>query len=391
MFNKGSLFKTLVIILLELFLLVILCVIVRIYKSLIYFSFSYDSGKTKRHMAKMNLNTGYLALILYIITAAGCNTAQSDPLFSSVSPKSTNSVTKLDKKIADTASYKKRMIKMANGDSSGKWVFKNEFPNEGAILPYKRIIAYYGNLYSTRMGILGELPKKEMFSRLKKELDVWQKADPETPTVPALHYIVTTAQDSPGSAGLYRLRMPSSEIDKVMAMAEEINAIVFLDVQVGLSTLRDEIPVLEKYLKNPRVHLGIDPEFSMKGGQKPGSVIGSFDAEDVNYASSYLASLVNKYNLPPKVLILHRFTKGMLKGTKEISASPAVQIVVDMDGWGAPERKINTYKQFVHAEPVQFTGFKLFYKNDLKEPPHRMLTPEQLLSLKPIPMYIQYQ
>jgi len=160
---------------------------------------------------------------------------------------------------------------------------------------------------------------------------------------------------------------------------------------VGLSSLKEEIPVLEKYLKNPRVHLGIDPEFSMKGGQKPGTVIGSFDAEDVNYASSYLASLVNKYNLPPKVLILHRFTKGMLKSTTEITARPEIQVVVDMDGWGAPERKINSYKQFVHAEPIQFTGFKLFYKNDLKEPPHKMLTPEQLMSLKPIPMYIQYQ
>jgi len=348
-------------------------------------------SKTIFLMAKINVISRYLFLIMYLLAVASCNTAQSDPVFSSVSHKTTNSFPKQDKIIPDTAAYNKKMIKMANGDTSGKWACKNEFPNEGAILPYKRIIAYYGNLYSTRMGILGELPKKEMFSRLKKELAVWQKADPETPTIPALHYIVTTAQSLPGSGGLYRLRMPSSEIDKVMAMAEEINAIVFLDIQVGLSTLKEEIPVLEKYLKHRRVHLGIDPEFSMKGGQKPGTVIGSFDAEDVNYASSYLASLVNKNNLPPKVLILHRFTKGMLKSTKEITARPEIQVVVDMDGWGAPERKINTYKLFVYAEPIQFTGFKLFYKNDLKEAPHKMLTPEQLMSLKPIPMYIQYQ
>jgi hypothetical protein len=230
-----------------------------------------------------------------------------------------------------------------------------------------------------------------MFSRLKKELTLWQKVDPATPTIPALHYIVTTAQGTAGSSGMYRNRMPSSEIDKVMKMAEEINALVFLDVQVGLSTLKAEVPVLEKYLKNPRVHLGIDPEFSMKGGQKPGTVIGSFDAKDVNYATSYLATLVKKYNLPPKVLILHRFTQGMVKRSKEIITRPEVQVVVDMDGWGAPDRKINTYKQFVYAEPIQFTGFKLFYKNDIKETPHRMLTPQELMTLKPIPMYIQYQ
>jgi hypothetical protein len=254
-----------------------------------------------------------------------------------------------------------------------------------------RIIAYYGNLYSTRMGILGELPKPQMFAKLKGEVAAWEKADPTTPVVPALHYIVATAQNDPGVSGKYRLRMPNAQIDKVMAMAEEINAIVFLDIQVGLSNLREEIPVLEKYLKHPRVHLGIDPEFSMKGGQKPGSVIGSFDAADINFASQYLADLVLKNDLPPKVLVIHRFTQGMIKDYKSIRIQPEVQLVVDMDGWGAPARKINTYKNFVFTEPLQFTGFKLFYKNDLKEPPHRLLTPKELLALKPAPMYIQYQ
>jgi hypothetical protein len=81
----------------------------------------------------------------------------------------------------------------------------------------------------------------------------------------------------------------------------------------------------------------------------------------------------------------------MVKEYKKIRVIPEVQFVVDMDGWGAPARKINTYRQFAYAEPIQFTGFKLFYKNDLKEPPHRLLTPKELLALKPVPLYIQYQ
>jgi hypothetical protein len=185
--------------------------------------------------------------------------------------------------------------------------------------------------------------------------------------------------------------MPDSEIDKVIAMAKEINAIVFLDIQVGLSSLREEIPVIEKYLKLPSVHLGIDPEFSMKGGQKPGSVIGSFNAADINYAAGYLANLVKKYDLPPKILVVHRFTQGMVKDYKQIKILPEVQYVIDMDGWGSPAKKINTYKLFAYKEPVQFTGFKLFYKNDLKESPYRLLTINELLALKPIPLYIQYQ
>lgn len=333
--------------------------------------------------------------VLSLLVFSSCSNAQSDE--GKLVTANVNPGGKKDKKesvvvtVLDSLQYKKRMISMSNGDSTEKWSFKGQYPLSGAILPFYRVIAYYGNLYSTRMGILGELPKPQMFAKLKGELDTWRKADPSTPVMPALHYIVSTAQGSPGPSGKYRLRMPNKEIDKVMAMADEIGAIVFLDIQVGLSTLREEIPVIEKYLSHPRVHLGIDPEFSMKGGEKPGTVIGSFSSADINYASEYLANLVKKNNLPPKMLVVHRFTQNMLKDYRQVLIRPEVQVVVDMDGWGAPARKINTYRQFVYREPIQFTGFKLFYKNDLKEPPHRMLSPKELLSLKPVPMYIQYQ
>lgn len=341
---------------------------------------------------QISLQSALLTLISFAIFS--CSNAQSDPQSVSASSK-----TKIHKSIStsaaadplDTALYRKKFNVMLNGDSSEKWKFRGDFPLSGALFPHHRIIAYYGNLYSTRMGILGELPKPQMFAKLKGELEAWRKADPSTPVKPALHYIVTTAQGSPGAGGKYRLRMPNKEIDKVMAMAAEIDALVFLDIQVGLSNLREEIPVIEKYLQLPNVHLGIDPEFSMKGGQKPGSVIGTFDAGDINYASQYLKEMVQKNNLPPKILVIHRFTQNMVREYKSIKKHPEVQIVMDMDGWGSPARKINTYKLFVYGEPVQFTGFKLFYKNDLREPPHRMLTPAELLKLKPVPMYIQYQ
>ncbi len=291
----------------------------------------------------------------------------------------------------DTASYNKKIQYMLNGDSSGKWPVKTPYPLAGAILPFKRVIAYYGNLYSTRMGILGELPKPQMFAKLKEEVARWEKADPQTPVQPALHYICVTAQGSPGANGKYRLRMPFKQIDIVMKMAEEINAIVFLDIQVGLGSLQEEVPELVDYLKKPNVHLGIDPEFSMKTGQKPGSVIGSYNAADINYTIDYLAKLVKENNLPPKILVVHRFTQPMVKDYKSIKKTAEVQIVMHMDGWGEPAKKIGTYKHFIYTEPVQFTGFKIFYKNDLKMAPHRLLTPEDLMKIKPMPLYIQYQ
>ena len=294
------------------------------------------------------------------------------------------------KSVAASLSYKEKMNHIINGDSSGRWKVGEVEPLTGAILPYKRIIAYYGNLYSKQMGILGELPKQEMLDKLMAEVKSWEEADTLMEVQPALHYIAVTAQNLPGKANKYRLRMPFHQIDSVLKMAHQINAIVFLDIQVALSTLEEEVPQLEKYLKLPNVHLGIDPEFSMKGGQKPGSVIGSFDAADINYTTGYLQKLVKDNNLHSKILVVHRFTQGMVKNYKDIKISPEVQIVMHMDGWGFPAKKINTYKHFIYREPVEFTGFKLFYKNDTKNN-GRLLTPQELLKLKPQPIYIQYQ
>ncbi|HVM88637.1 MAG TPA: hypothetical protein VMT76_10660 [Puia sp.] len=293
--------------------------------------------------------------------------------------------------VLDTALYNEKIVKLANGDSSGRWPVKTAYPNAGAILPFKRIVAYYGNLYSKKMGVLGEYPEKEMLEKLSVEVKKWEAADSTMPVQPALHYIAVTAQGYAGKDGKYRLRMPAKHIDSVLKMAAKINAIVFLDVQVALSDVQAEVPLLEQYLKMPQVHLGIDPEFSMKTGKKPGTVIGTMDAADINFVSDYLAKLVKANNLPPKILVVHRFTQAMVTNYKNIKVHPEVQMVMDMDGWGAQARKFNTYKEFISKQPVEFTGFKLFYKNDFREKGSRILTPPEVLRLKPQPVYIQYQ
>jgi len=293
----------------------------------------------------------------------------------------------------DSSIYLNKVRYLANGDTTGKWpVKKQPLPLKGALLPYHRIVAFYGNLYSKRMGILGELPPKEMLIRLDKEVKRWQEADTASPVIPALHYIAVTAQGEPGRDGRHRLRMPDQQIDSILRIAEKRpHMLVFLDIQVALSTLEQELPRLEKYLKLPHVHLGIDPEFSMKDASRPGSRIGTFYARDVNYAADFLSTLVSKYHLPPKLLIVHRFTKNMLQNYQDIHLKHTVQFIIDMDGWGTPALKRATYKQFIFREPVQFTGFKLFYKNDMKQAPKRLLTPSEILKLTPIPSYIQYQ
>jgi len=293
----------------------------------------------------------------------------------------------VDKKLYDSL-----MKKLAHGDTTGRWPVKNApYPVPGAILPFKRVVAYYGNLYSKKMGILGELPPNEMLARLHQEVKNWEKADPTTPVQPALHYIAVVASGDPGKDHKYRHRMPFKQIDTVLYLAKKAHAIVFLDIQVSLSNIRTELPLLEKYIEMPQVHIGMDPEFSMKDGTLPGKKIGTFDADDINYVSAYMANVVKKYHLPAKILIVHRFTKKMVTNYKNIKLHPEVQVVMNMDGWGEPDLKTGTYRNFIYPEPVQFTGFKLFYKNDIKKAPHHMLTPTEVLKYKPFPIYIQYQ
>ena len=271
------------------------------------------------------------------------------------------------------------------------WPVKTVYPNADAILPFKRIVAYYGNFYSKGMGVLGEYPTDQLLAMLASTTAMWAAADPTTPVIPAIHYIAVVAQVSAGKDGLYILRMPDDQIEHALDLADRIQGIVFLDVQVGKSTLERELPMLEKYLRMPQVHLAIDPEFSMKFGNRPGTVIGTFDAADVNYAAEYLAGLVRDNHLPPKVLIVHRFTQDMVTNYKKIQPLPEVEIVMDMDGWGSQEKKKGTYNRVIAPEPVQFTGIKLFYKNDIKPPSTGLLTTKEVLGLTPAPIYIQYQ
>ncbi len=298
----------------------------------------------------------------------------------------------------DRAAYDAKLLQFANipADAATNtprlWPVKAAYPEYGAILPFKRIIAYYGNFYSKGMGVLGEYAEPVMLEKLAAEVKKWEAADPTTPVMPAIDYIAITAQLSPGKDGMHRARMPHNQIDKALAIAAKVDGIVILEVQPGLSDVMTEVKSLEPYLKLPNVHLAIDPEFAMRpSGARPGTRVGTVDAVNVNAAIDYLAELVRANELPPKVLVVHRYTRAMVTNAKKIKPQPEVQVVMDMDGWGGQKNKYSTYNAYIAPEPVQFTGFKLFYKNDIKHAGSRLLTPPEILALSPQPSFIQFQ
>lgn len=339
----------------------------------------------------------FFPIVCSFVLLAACSSDKAQPVsnqFDSAAKTESGKVNEPAAPSLDTAQYNELITYMTNGDTSGHWPVKGPYPLPGAILPFKRVVAYYGNLYSNRMGALGKWPKQEMMQRLMQEVKEWNEADSVIKAVPALHYIASTAQPKPGKDGTYRYRMPLSQIDTILHWAKEIDALVFIDLQIGTSSFEKELPYFEKYLALPNVHLGIDPEFAMagKGSKRPGSVIGTVDAAEINYVSEYLADIVRKNNLPPKMFMIHRFTQGMVTNAKNIKLFPELQIIMDMDGWGPPAKKTSTYYSWIHPEPVQFTGFKLFYVNDTEKSGEKeMMAKKEVLKLKPAPVYIQYQ
>jgi len=270
---------------------------------------------------------------------------------------------------------------------------KGPAAGSGAILPANRIVAFYGNPHSKKMGVIGEYPEQEMLAMLDKTVAQWRAADPSIPVIPAIHLVTVVAQGAPGPDGGWRRRESPDMIERSYTWAKSRKGILFIDIQAGHSTLQTELPLLLKYLERPDVHLGINPEFYMhhaKEGLRPSTKVGQMLASDVNYAIQTLDKLVAEKHLPPKLLVVHRFRKDMVADAENIHPTQHVQVVMNMDGWGPPWLKLDSYRDYIVQHPVEFTGFKLFFHNDTKKG-DQLLTPAEVLSLRPRPLYIQYQ
>jgi hypothetical protein len=278
---------------------------------------------------------------------------------------------------------------VVGGSSSGANLVPLPSPVEAAIgvrLPRDRVVAYYGNPLEPAMGILGLAPSSDMLDKLHQQVAAYGAADRRRPIRAALELVTPAAQKSPGKDGLYRARMSPALIDRVAAWAEADHDLLILDVQLGRSSVADELAVLAPYLRRPYVHLALDPEFAMGAHEVPGRVIGSLDADQINEAIDTLDDLVGTDRLPPKLLIVHRFTEQMVTHTDRIAPKPSVQVVMTMDGFGSPSLKEDSYRAYVHDRKVEFAGVKLFYDQDKP-----LLSPEETLALDPTPDVVIYQ
>ena len=163
--------------------------------------------------------------------------------------------------------------------------------------------------------------------------------------------------------------------------------LLFLDLQIGWGNLENSITTLQKYLKEPFVHLALDPEFAAKNHDKiPGESIGYLNSKDINSVQLYLKGIVQREMIPAKVLVIHQFQDSMILETSDLIDVEEVLLTIDMDGFGTPQQKIGGYKKYALSEYAEYAALKLFYEWD--EP---ILTFEHISQLDKQPNYLIYQ
>ncbi len=257
---------------------------------------------------------------------------------------------------------------------------------DGPLLDH-RLVAYYGHPWSAQMGVLGEYDDPQaMVDDLKEQAAVYTKLDPDLPAKPTIELISSVAQRTPGDDGTYLLHTPPDIIEEYARLAEKNGLLLLLDVQLGRGAIADEVERLRPFLERPYVHLAIDTEYSVEAGEVPGQNLGSVDAGEIMGAAQTLQEIVEKEDIPSKMLLVHQFESSVVTNKELLEPLPNVEIAVHADGFGTPEAKLSKYDLLIRNEPVQYGGFKVFYRQDTP-----MLTPKEVLAIDPSPAVVTYQ
>jgi hypothetical protein len=166
--------------------------------------------------------------------------------------------------------------------------------------------------------------------------------------------------------------------------------LLLLDVQPGRANVVDETRRLERWLKEPDVGLAFDPEWAVRQGQVPGRVFGRTTGAQLDQLAAYLSGLVQQNNLPEKVFVFHQLAKRIVTNEQGLKQHPGVVVVKSVDGIGNQADKEATWRKLtpnmakgVHA------GFKLFYDEDSRH--GKLMTPQQVLALRPRPEFVVYE
>jgi hypothetical protein len=263
-----------------------------------------------------------------------------------------------------------------------------ELPGGGrTIFPSRRLVGFCGTPGAPALGRLaGNLEARA------KSIDTYaEKYARGRAPLAVFELIAVVVQGAPGADGKWRRRVPDSVIDEYLAAARASKALLLLNIQPGHSDFLTEAKAFERYLKMPDVGLALDPEWAMKGKQKPGAVYGQTTGSAINEVGDYLARIIAEENLPEKALVFHQVNDHVVKDAAKLEAHPGVVLIKSVDGLGPKGAKINTYNHLVKAMPAPVhAGFKLFFDEDTQNG-SKLMSPDEVLALAPEPEYVMYE
>jgi hypothetical protein len=261
------------------------------------------------------------------------------------------------------------------------------------------MVGYYGRPGAGSLGVLGQYSIEELMPKIKAKADEYAKISGEKNVTPAFHLIYGMASSSPGKNKDYILPLSDEKVMAYINAAKTKGFAVIIDLQLGGLTPVEEVKAVLKYLQYDNVHLAIDPEFEVQGlDVRPGKVIGHITGEEVNQVQAAMSGYLKKNSIKEKkILIVHMFTKNMVKDKASIKTYENIDLIMNLDGHGSPKLKVDIYNSLYTADAASKMagGFKLFFHEDKPS----MMTPKQVLGLESVgtakikepPKYINYQ
>ncbi|MCE1178819.1 MAG: hypothetical protein LWW86_07270 [Micrococcales bacterium] len=263
-----------------------------------------------------------------------------------------------------------------------------ELPGGGrTVFPDYRLFGYSGQPGAPGQGRLGIGDLDERVVEIKQRGKNFAHG---RKIMPVLELISTVVHGSPGKDGMYRSRIPDEQIQEHLAAARRHDGMLLLNIQPGRADFLAEVKHYERYLLDPHVGLALDPEWAVKPGQVPGRVYGSTTGAELDSVSQYVATLVKRHDLPQKVIVVHQLHRGIITGQDVMKRRSQVAWVKSIDGIGGRGAKIDTWNAITPDQPALFHGgFKLFYEEDAQHGP--LMTPGEVMALRPVPEYVLYE
>jgi hypothetical protein len=263
-----------------------------------------------------------------------------------------------------------------------------ELPRGGRrIFPEYRLVGFSGGR-GAAFGRLGVGNMDERAAEIEK-LAAQYTPDGRTP-LPIFELIAVVAHPSPTDTGLYRTHEPAEVVDTFLTAARRHKGLLLLNIQPGRADFIDDVKAFEKWLVEPDVGLALDAEWAVNAGEVPGEVIGSTTGSELDSVASYLSSLVQAHDLPEKVMVYHQFHTATIIDEEKLRPHPGVVMVKSIDGVGVPPDKVATWNRLAwELPPHVYTGFKLFFEEDTRR--GSLMTPAEVLALRPQPSYVLYE